>query len=129
VFVQDSAGVFQHLAARPLDAFVTTILVEGTGAWIGTTTGLHRIVLDRQRQSVAERTSFAVSDGLPAVWIQQVSRASNGDIWVVTNGGLARMDKGDERAFHVYNLGHGIADVATLALAEDDRHFWIGTTS
>ena len=128
VYVQDAVGVFQHLTVQPLDAFVTTVLVDDGGAWIGTTTtGLHRIVLDDQKQRLAQRYSFGPSEGLPSTWVQQVSRASSGGIWVVTTGGLARLEPG-HRALHPYDMGRAMAGVQTLSLVEDDRSVWIGTS-
>jgi signal transduction histidine kinase/CheY-like chemotaxis protein/streptogramin lyase len=72
-------------------------------------------------------------DGKPAslsdneVWA--IAPAADGSLWVATDGGLDRMQPGQDGFVHVYGKGPGLRDLGAIRalLAEPDGRLWLGT--
>jgi signal transduction histidine kinase/ligand-binding sensor domain-containing protein/ActR/RegA family two-component response regulator len=88
------------------------------GLWIGTNAeGLLRLRAD-------EVVPLGAAEGLPHDTTWNVMEASDGALWVTTNGGLARID--GERIEHVSVPGLPGADAVALAERRDGS-IWVGT--
>ncbi len=88
------------------------------GLWIGSNTdGLLRLRAD-------EVVPFGAADGLPHDTTWNVMEASDGALWVTTDGGLARID--GDRVGHV--SVPGLPDEDAVSLGERrDGSIWVGT--
>jgi len=87
--------------------------------WIGTGAGLARL-----QNNVLER--FAQLGGVAAGDVRVIEAATNGDVWIGTQGsGLARWRNGE---FKTYQTKDGLAGNFILSLlCEPDGTLWIGT--
>lgn len=77
------------------------------GLWIGTSFGLNYL---SYRESVKEKpqfVKFTMEDGLPNNTIHAIEEAGNGDIWLSTNKGLARLRPGTN-IITTYNENDGL---------------------
>ncbi|MCX6225313.1 MAG: hypothetical protein NTV01_11300 [Bacteroidia bacterium] len=71
----------------PLSADITAVFVDSNGnQWFGTPVGLQK---HEGSFAKAGWSQFTVADGLVNNYIQAISEAPTGDIWVATNGGVS----------------------------------------
>lgn len=63
----------------------------GKGLWIGTSYGLNYLSAGQLLKPTPAFRKFTMSDGLPNNTIHAISQAADGDIWISTNKGLARV--------------------------------------
>ena len=114
--------------------FISTLLGAGQGRlWVGATDGGLALVRpgSRSRDFRVLRV-FTEADGLGSNWINQAIQTSDGDVWIATRAGVARM-----REDAVTGRCAPCADLVTvgvvssvLSLAEDRSHYvWVGTST
>ncbi|GAB3383833.1 hypothetical protein GCM10027432_14270 [Lysobacter fragariae] len=108
-----------------IEAIETT--PDGDDVWVGTHgTGLYRF--DRAGRQLGH---WDMADGLPDPWVRDLQFDADGQLWIATFDGLARLDRPDAR-FRVWRFGAGLA--GTLAssrvhslMLDRDGLVWIGT--
>jgi ligand-binding sensor domain-containing protein len=134
VFLFRSDGRVEHYTTQNglRGEFISTLLSAGQGRlWAGATGGGLALI-----ESVGGRDGFRVlrvfteADGLGSSWINQVLRTSDGQVWIATEAGVARMrpDAASRRCSPCADPIAVGADYAALSLAEDRSHnVWVGT--
>lgn len=70
---------------------------------------------------------FGVEEGLPNTRISAMLEDRDGDLWIATNGGLARLQ---DKAFSSLTKRRGLSDDYVRAVAQSaDGSIWIGTSA
>jgi ligand-binding sensor domain-containing protein/signal transduction histidine kinase len=115
-------GKFQVLpapAAFSQSAVLSVVQTENGDIWVGTRdAGLFRI---------RGGTATPITQGLPDLKVNSLVAAKNNQIWVATDGGIARWDGNKLTKEGVPNILDG---VQALSMALDrDANLWIGTNS
>ncbi len=99
--------------------YVTVILPDNGGAWIGSNLGINRIDDD------AVAAGFTSADGLVHDKVKDIARGAGADLWIATEGGVSRFD-GVE--FQNYTTNQGLPSDAVQAIAVDSNgRVWAGT--
>ncbi|MGI9627143.1 MAG: sensor histidine kinase, partial [Longimicrobiales bacterium] len=117
--------LFQGRDARE-GTVMTLHLATDSTLWVGTQgAGLIRV------KPGNEMLKYAVSDGLPNPTVNGVLEDGDGNIWISTEGGLARLDPstGSIRVFHESS---GLSDdrfLANSALKDEDGRLFFGGPS
>jgi ligand-binding sensor domain-containing protein len=108
----------EKLYAEP----VTQLLIDRFGSiWFSS---LERGIV---RLAAGRIDSFSVADGLPNTRVSALLEDSDGDIWIGTNGGLARLQ---DKAFLSVTRRRGLTDDYVRAISEAaDGTLWIGTSA
>jgi diguanylate cyclase (GGDEF)-like protein/PAS domain S-box-containing protein len=110
--IDPASGAVRRLpragAARdtPAGDLVRTIHESADGGlWFGGHDGLSR--LDELGPGGARFTRWLASDGLPASTVYGILEDGRGDLWLSTNRGVVRFDRGADR-FQAYSLEDGL---------------------
>lgn len=61
------------------------------GLWIGTSFGLNFLSTTEAKKHIPKFKNFTMADGLPNNTIHAIAQAEDGDIWISTNKGLAKL--------------------------------------
>ena len=120
---------FDHANTPALkDDDVRCLLADGSGAlWVGTGSGLTRIRGGDARDSVTV-------EGVPAGGVRELLRASDGRLWVLTDGGVgvtrSAADMSGQVRLRSLSVPFGLLDASALSIAEDGGSgVWIGTSA
>ncbi len=115
--------------AVPRDVLSLAAGTDGTLAWIGTTTGLKRLLPDARVEPVA--LDGAAGDAPP--WVLDILADEPGVVWLAMNRGLVRIDGAAlARAARVtrFTTANGLSQDEIAALARDaDGNLWLGSES
>ena len=131
LFQREQAGCYTARQGLPGN-FVQALFIDRDGrVWVGTTDGgLALIARDPRTGAVTVQRVLNRNDGLGSAWINLILQTSDGQLWVGTNIGIARIDpdgSGSPIGFRGSVVPVGLASGA-LTLAEDrTHHLWIGT--
>lgn len=116
--------------------FVQTLYLSPDGGiWGGTRyAGFCRLNPRPQRgQPIAERC-YSTRDGLAHTQVRNITRTSDGRLWIATPGGLNLMNSSPpdgrpgEPLFTTYTTAHGLSDDAVHIVQEDRAgNLWMGT--
>ncbi len=97
------------------------------GYWAGTSQGLSRVILEKNKTNIFSLTNYTTKQGLSDATIKVVKESKNGKLWIGTEKGLNYFDGS---SFRVFNKEHGLPDeyISTISL---DAHgnIWIGTNN
>lgn len=111
-------------------AFVTAIMEDAEGhLWIGTAeAGLHRFEAETQ-SFLRFPVSPDSSNGTSHVFINDIFQASDGTIWIGTDGGLDAFSAGTFTHYKYDESGQGAlrSPIVTDILEGKDRTLWIAT--
>jgi ligand-binding sensor domain-containing protein/two-component sensor histidine kinase len=115
-------------------AFVKSLLNDREGRiWAGTTrAGLVLIEREPQTGAPVVKAVFGLPEGLPTPWVSQVIQATDGSVWAVTTGGLARLvtdPDGHPRRFRGYAASLGLTSGVSSASEDRNGRLWIGTVT
>ncbi|KAA8477951.1 two component regulator with propeller domain [Arcticibacter tournemirensis] len=77
------------------------------GLWIGTSFGLNYLSYRESLKEKPQFVGFTMDDGLPNNTIHAIEEGGNGDIWLSTNKGLARLRAGTN-IITTYNENDGL---------------------
>jgi len=114
--------------------FISTLLAAGEGRlWVGATDGGLALVRAGSRgDDFHVLRVFTEADGLGSSWINQAIQTSNGEVWVATRAGVARMrpDAMTGRCAPCADLITVGSSSSAISLAEDRSHYvWVGTST
>ena len=115
-------------------SFISTVLGAGQGRlWVGATDGGLALVRSSSRgDDFRVLRVFTEADGLGSTWINQAIQTSDGEVWIATRAGVARMRKeaATGRCAPCADLVTVGASYSALSLAEDRSHnVWVGTST
>src|SRR5262249_16781193 len=93
----------------------------------------YQLVSDPQPGRTVTARVWTTKDGLASNAIISLFQASDGRLWIGTNGGLSELlpeaDR-EGRRFRSYSTANGLSDNVIIALGEDrDGNLWIGGES
>jgi ligand-binding sensor domain-containing protein len=111
----------------PVSRQATSVETDGASSgWVGTVAGVVRIKND----VVDIGTTAAVNASLPSTAVHDLELDSEGNLWVATTSGLAKVGAGSTFVEH-WSTAEGLAgdDVRALAWDAAQRTLWVGTTS
>ncbi|MDH3628626.1 MAG: regulator [Acidobacteriota bacterium] len=111
--------VFDTASGLPSNK-VFAVLVEGPRVWAGTEEGLALLENDAVRV-------FGTADGLPFPAVTALAVSENGDLWIGTMGGLARLTGGRFDVFTQVNSG--LANNVVYGISVDGPNVWVATAA
>lgn len=115
-------------------SFISTVLDAGEGRlWVGATDGGLALVRAGSRgDDFRVLRVFTDADGLGSNWINRAIQTSDGEVWIATLAGVARMrpEAATGRCAPCADLVTVGASSSALSLAEDRSHsVWVGTST
>ena len=131
----ERAVVFNTLTYPDLSSDrVSDILADGSGRiWIATDSGLNamRGTYNREDEDFAVEswTVYTTSNGLPTGVTTAIAEDDRGNIWVGTEGGLARIGTSGQVEFVLDTSNSGLVDnrINSLFFDGEKGELWIGT--
>ncbi|MBT3341429.1 MAG: response regulator, partial [Gemmatimonadetes bacterium] len=116
----DAAGKSSHFTTSNslANAAAMSVATDGDTVWIGTITGLNRLV-------DGVMTSYDAEHGVPQVTIHDLLVDSHARLWLATDAGLVMYDR---RRFETFTATDGVgSDFITTLMEDRDGVLWIGT--
>ncbi|MSR84749.1 MAG: hypothetical protein EXS58_17845 [Candidatus Latescibacteria bacterium] len=113
---------------------VTALLLDRSGRlWVATNSGLNAVRGTYSRASQTFRVenwrTYTAESGLPSSEVNAVEQDDLGNVWVGTEGGLARISPQGEVEFTYTKANSALIDnrVKSLLFDPEKRELWIGT--
>ncbi|MBI2504609.1 MAG: hypothetical protein HYW07_15425 [Candidatus Latescibacteria bacterium] len=113
---------------------ITDLLLDRSGRlWVGTNSGLNAVrgtyARTSQSFSVENWRTYTAESGLPSSEVNALEQDDLGNVWVGTEGGLARISPQGEVEFTFTKTNSPLIDnrVKALLFDPEKRELWIGT--
>ncbi len=119
-------GKFQYFNVLQglLSDYITALLsAPDNRMWIGTNRGIMNVPLD-----LSDKKSFrtyTTANGLPNKTTYSMQQEKNGDLWIGTRGGLARLFN---NTFSTFTVANGLSyDHVSAIYIDRENNIWVGT--